>query len=178
MSIIQLLSVCLADGGGNPSLRHMSPIFTQTNLHPDESRARLYSVNFQQAGLIPAGTEVVFASLNEKQFSFIVKKTARTYYYLNHKQSNEPFETHLLRFFGPAWDETKITSLPAVDQEGIRGGKPSVGMTRQGIILAMGWPPRLENPDLKAARWRYWRHRFDTIAVEFDQDDKVVNIFT
>ncbi|MBN2351218.1 MAG: hypothetical protein JXD23_01520 [Spirochaetales bacterium] len=178
MSMLKLLSVCLADGGETPSLRHMSPIYTQTNLHPDETRARLYSVNFQQAGLIPAGTEVVFASLNEKQFSFIVKEKARTYYYLNHKQSNEPFESHLLRFFGPSWDPEKITRLPDQDREGVRTGKPAVGMTREGIILAMGWPPRLENPDLKASRWRYWRHRFDTIAIEFGPDDTVVNIFT
>jgi hypothetical protein len=178
MSIMKLLSVCMAGAGEAQSLRHMSPIYTQTNLHPDEVRARLYSVNFQQPGLIPAGTEVVFASLNEKQFSFIVKSTAKTYSYLNHKQSNEPFETHLLRFFGPSWAPARITALPALDQEGIRAGKPFVGMTRPGIILAMGWPPKLENPDLKAARWRYWRHRFDTLIVEFGADDKVVNIFT
>lgn len=38
----------------------------------------------------------------QKKFVFRVKATEITYSYLNHKQSAEPFEGHLRRFFGTA----------------------------------------------------------------------------
>ncbi len=158
------------------SLKEMKHLYTQVNLHPDEQRARLYAANFLQKGLIPAGTEVEFVSLSDRVFEFKVKSTGKLYYYHNHKQANEDFEAHLKRFFGPSWDPEKVTSLSEIDMKGIREGKALKGMTRDGVIIALGYPPRLENPDLKAVQWRYWKSRFDRIAITFGTDGLVSQV--
>jgi len=76
-------------------------------------------------------------------------------------------------YFGKACDKAKMQKLSAVDQEGIRTGRPQVGMSRDGVLFAMGRPPIHANPDLKAPEWRYWKNRFATEVVAFDAKGKV-----
>ena len=158
------------------SLKKMERMYTQVNLHPDEARSRLYAANFLQAGLIPAGTEVEFISLSDRAFVFRVKSTRKQYTYNYHKQANEDFEKHLKRFFGPAWDPATVTALSEIDQKGIKEGRPYKGMTRRGVIIALGYPPHLENPDLTAFEWRYWKSRFNRISLSFGDEGTVTNV--
>jgi hypothetical protein len=69
-----------------------------------------------------------------------------------------------------------MKSLGKEDQEGIRSGHPQVGMTRSGVLFAMGRPPVHANPDLNAAEWTYWRNRYGRMIVSFDGDGKVSGI--
>jgi hypothetical protein len=165
----------LRDDTGTDLLR-ASGVYTLVNLHPDEERARLYAVNFQQAGLIPMCSEVELLELTPKRLTFRVLKRNRDYYYLNHKAAAEPFERHLLRFFGRNCDLNKIRSLSEVDQAGIRKGAASPGMSKQGVVYALGYPPRHVTPDLDAAQWTYWKSRFNRIIVVFDEAGVVTEI--
>ncbi len=151
-------------------------VVTRVNLHPDEVRTRLYAVNYQQAGLIPLCTPVVLLELETDRMRFRVEETGRTYEYLNHKAAAERFRTNLARFFGTDCPRDELDQLGELDQRGIRQGKALPGMTRRGVFLAMGPPPRHVNPTLEADRWIYWRNRFNRIAVEFDVDGRVTGI--
>ena len=162
------------DSGTN--LLQASGVYTLVNLHPDEERARLYAVNFQQAGLIPMCSEVELLELTRKRLTFRGLKRDKVYYYFNHKAAAEPFERHLLRFFGRNCDVRQIRSLSKVDQAGIRAGEASPGMSKQGVIYALGYPPRHVNPDLNALQWTYWKSRFDRMIVVFDENGVVTEI--
>lgn len=151
-------------------------LYAQVNLHPDEKRAQLYAANFLQAGLIPAGSEIEVLSLNDKHFEFALVSSGKVYDYANHQQANEDFKAHLARVFGPSWDSSVLVNLGAKDREGVETGTVCVGMSREAVILALGYPPRLENPSLKADSWKYWRSRFDTMVVSFGDDDMVSGI--
>ena len=151
--------------------------YTLTNLHPDEQRARLYAVNFQQPGLIPRCTEVRFTRLRRSAMRFEVPSRGdKEYEYLNHSAAAEPFPDHLRRFFGSECDPGAIESLSEIDREGIADGRPRVGMTRQGIIYALGYPPRHVNPSLDSGDWTYWSSRFDRFIVYFDSEGIVTGI--
>ena len=63
-----------------------------------------------------------------------------------------------------------------LEQEGIRTGQPKVGMTREGVLFAMGRPPFHANADLKMPSWRYWKNRFSQMAVNFGEDGQVSSI--
>ena len=95
---------------------------------------------------------------------------------MNHDAAAEPFNNHLLRFFGSACDPTVVEQLNEADQTGIRSGVASPGMTRQGVIYAIGYPPRHVNPSVESGNWTYWRHRFDRFIVEFDDEGIVTGI--
>src|SRR5262245_2301681 len=152
-----------------------SRVYTLTNLHPDEERSKLTAVNFQQAGLIPVCTEVEVVSVKRKVMVFRVVESGREYEYFDHKAAAEPFPDHLARFFGPKCPKT--SQLSKADQDGIRSGRATVGMTRAGVRIAMGPPPRHVNPDPDAAaQWMYWVSRFNRRAVNFDGNGRVASV--
>jgi hypothetical protein len=65
--------------------------------------------------------------------------------------------------------------LSDVDRQGIEAGKALVGMSKEGVKIALGYPARHRTPSLEDNRWTYWRGRHDTYVVEFDADGKVVS---
>ena len=144
-------------------------VYTKTNLHPDEAAKRLYAVNYQQAGLIPLCTAVTVDEVQSDVMVFTVQDTGRQYHYIYHKAAAEPFPDHLKRFFGFSCPENEPASLSAIDQEGIRKGKALKGMSKRGVILAIGLPPRHVTPDTdRMDQWTYWSNRFNRFIVEFD----------
>jgi hypothetical protein len=93
------------------------------------------------------------------------------------------FEMHPGRMgMTPAQYVTLITSptpvtyedLSDVDHQGIEAGKALVGMSKQGVEIALGYPARHRTPSLDDNRWTYWKGRHDSYVVEFDSDGKVV----
>ncbi|WP_455210737.1 hypothetical protein [Kaarinaea lacus] len=151
-------------------------VYTLTNLHPDENRAKLFSVNFQQAGLIPLCTEVEILEVRRKRIDFKVKDSGREYKYLHHKTAGEDVKTNAVRYFGKECNKDKVAKLSAKDQEGIAQGKALVGMSKQGVIYAIGYPPLGATPSTDASTWKYWFNRFNTFAVIFSADGIVTQV--
>ena len=173
--VLLALLVACASATPETSSRAGREAYTLTNLHPDEARAKLTTVNYQQNGLIPVCSKVTFLSETRKAATFRVEKTGREYTYSLHKALVEPFDTHLDRYFGATCDPAKIERMSAADQQGIREGRARTGMTKEGVVLAIGYPPDHRTPSLDADSWTYWRNRFATTVVEF-QNGVVTNV--
>ena len=178
---LTLLVVVLVACAGKPpphpfnNLIARQGVVTLTNLHPDEAQSRLYAVNYQQIGLIPVCSKVTLLELSTKRLRFRVEATGRTYDYFNHGAAAEPFQDHLTRYFGyecPA----AVASLVEPDKRGVLLGKAMPGMSKQGVVLAMGYPPLHVNPSLDSNRWIYWTARFAKEAVVFDDTGHVLAV--
>jgi hypothetical protein len=150
-------------------------VVTLTNLHPDEPRSRLHAANFQQAGLIPVCSEVGLLERNKERLVFEVKATGKRYEYYDHKAAGEPFPDHLTRYFGTECPRAQLAALDKRDQEGVKQGKALPGMTKQGVVFALGYPPPHVTPSLDADRWIYWTNRFNKVAVVF-RDGRVIAV--
>ena len=153
-----------------------SGVYTLVNLHPDMARSRLYAVNYQMPGIIPLCTEVTLLKASKKQMKFKVNSTGQEFSYLYHRAAGEPLASHLTHFFGRKCNAKKVKGMSAVDQKGIKKGVPLKGMSRDGVVLAMGIPPRHKTPDLNASTWKYWKNRFDTMDVVFGSNGLVSKI--
>lgn len=150
------------------------PVYTLVNLHPDEKRMKLYSVNFQQDGLIPVCTQVNIVDVTNKNLTFKISSTDKQYTLTKHKSSPD-FSKYLSNYFGTECDSSKIKKLSTLDQQGIKDGVVKVGMTKEGVKYAIGFPPEHKTPDLNNSEWLYWKNRFNTFKVEF-KDNTVSNI--
>ena len=150
--------------------------YTLVNLHPNEIRKKLYAVNYLQGGLIPLCSRVELLKWKGDRMEFRVSSTGRDYLYDYHDAAVVSFEDHLSKYFGESCDESRVAALGALDQKGIRAGRLLIGMTKEGTILAIGYPPPHQTPTLEADEWRYWKGRFDTIAVIFGDDGRVKKI--
>ena len=158
------------------SLVGQEGVYTLTNLHPDENRGKLFSVNFQQPGLIPLCTEVEILKVKNKRIDFKVKDTSREYKYVHHKTAGEDVKTNAVKYFGKECNKDKVAKLSEKDQEGIKLGKALVGMSKQGVIYAIGYPPLGANPSMDASTWKYWFNRFNTFAVIFNAEGIVTQV--
>lgn len=69
-----------------------------------------------------------------------------------------------------------LGELSEVDQEGIEKGKAKVGMTKDGIRMALGYPAEHETPSLDDDIWTYWTNRWGTYDVIFNEDGEVTEI--
>ncbi|MCF8045880.1 MAG: hypothetical protein K9J83_08455 [Desulfarculaceae bacterium] len=63
--------------------------------------------------------------------------------------------------------------LSGVDQKGIRNGEAYRGMSKKGVMAALGYPAAHRTPSPDSDTWTYWTNRFNTIAVHFDDSGKV-----
>jgi hypothetical protein len=142
-----------------------SGVYTLVNLHPDETRHRLYSVNYQQDGLIPRCSKVMIESVDKRKMTFRVLDGDREYEYIFHNSLREPIPTHLDKYFGTKCE--KVDALSEVDRKGIRSGSVTVGMSKHGVALAIGYPPEHATPSLDADVWTYWKNRFGKMRIQF-----------
>jgi hypothetical protein len=180
LALAALLSAALTIGGvaaaadDADSLVNASGVYTLTNLHPDNENNRLYSVNYQLPFLIPVCTEVKITKIKKKRMNFTVVESGREYDYNWHKKATPGgLKGNIVKYFGTECPEEEIKALSEVDQEGIKKGRVQKGMTRRGLIIAMGYPPEHVTPDLEADEWMYWMNRFNRTAVIFGADGTV-----
>ena len=152
------------------------PAVTLVNLHPDDTKNILYSVNYQRGGLIPICSEVMLLNFVRDELRFRVIETGREYSYRNHSASGEAFEDHLAKYFGTSCDRTFENELSEADLKGIHSGRVHLGMSKRGTILAIGYPPPHRTAGLEQPRWRYWSSRMNTFIVHFDREGLVEDI--
>ena len=72
--------------------------------------------------------------------------------------------------------KVSLDNLSAIDRKGIKDGKAYTGMTKDGVMMALGYPATHRTPSPASNRWIYWTNRFGTIAVLFDEKGIVTGI--
>jgi hypothetical protein len=70
----------------------------------------------------------------------------------------------------------KMDNLSEIDAKGVKEGKARLGMTKEGVMMALGYPAGHKTPSFQNNTWIYWQNRWKTIAVEFDDSGRVKNI--
>jgi hypothetical protein len=177
---IPLLSGCAPSVRGSkaklaiPGITAESPVYTLTNLHPDDPRPLLWSKNFLRAGLIPVCTQVAVVRSHRTAIWFRVPGSDVEYRYQYVKSATtSPFRDNLARVFGPRCPREEIDKLGEVDRRHIEAGTVGPGMTKAGVVFAIGHPPEFKTPDLDADTWTYWRSRVRSFDVVFGKDGKV-----
>lgn len=156
--------------------------YTRFNIHTQSKDGKTFKAsyaNYTNPGeghvIIPAGSLIQLLDKSRKSFTFTCDNGAREVI----------FEFHRPRM-GMSLDDylDKITSLEPVsldhlstlDKKGITDGKAYPGMTRDGVMTALGYPATHRTPTLNATSWVYWTNRFGTIAVDFDASGKVSGV--
>ena len=72
----------------------------------------------------------------------------------------------------------KIAGYPAKIQDAIKRAKITPGMSREQVLMSLGYPMSSENPDLESNLWRYWLSSFAEFQVQFDANGRVREITT
>lgn len=88
---------------------------------------------------------------------------------------NEQFAARLIVSEDPT---LKLASWPPEIQKAVREARLLVGMTKEQVLMAVGYPVTSENPSLDARFWRYWIATNDEYQVIWDDQGRVTAIDT
>src|SRR5215470_7657850 len=152
-------------------LREGAPVYTLTNLHAEEEKVS--AANFQYPTVIPVCSRVTLLRAMKDYLVFSVDETGQEYWYQNHGAVGEPFADHLARYFGPVCPKNELAALSDAERDAVRAGAVRIGMSKEAVILAIGYPPRRDTRTTELPRWRYWTASRDDFWVVFGDDDRV-----
>jgi hypothetical protein len=83
-----------------------------------------------------------------------------------------------LRYVTSEDPRTKMAGFPPRVQQAITSAQVMKGMTREQVLMAVGYPVSSENPSLDARVWRFWLSSFAEFQVVFGSDGRVSEIST
>ncbi len=70
----------------------------------------------------------------------------------------------------------RIATFPRGVQDAIRQGKVMIGMTREQVIAAIGYPLTSENISLDAPVWKIWRSTHGEYDLNFRPDGRLESV--
>lgn len=154
-------------------------LFLQNNIHaqqgPRDSKASY--ANWTNPGyghfILPVNSAVEFGRYHR---GLIVKNLAdgrKIFFEYSERNMGMSVSQYIELIASP--QKVKLNRLSIIDQKGIKEGKAYSGMTKNGVRIALGYPAAHKTPSLESNTWIYWRNRFKSMAVQFDDNHKVIN---
>ena len=124
--------------------------------------------------IIPVNTPVEMGKLRKGLFIKNLTDGRQIFFEFHSRNMRMSVDEYIQLIASPTI--VSLDKLSNTDRKGIKAGKVYSGMTKQGVRVALGYPAVHRTPSLEDNTWIYWRNRFQTMAIEFDQSGKVVHI--
>jgi SmpA / OmlA family len=70
----------------------------------------------------------------------------------------------------------QLATMPSKIRTAVESARVTKGMTRDQVLMALGYPIASENPHLDAATWKYWLWTFSPYRVVFDSNGLVSRV--
>jgi hypothetical protein len=162
---IALLAGCASQKAPNPLVGQSR--FTCCNIRYEKDE--INDANYQVGTIIPFGTRVQILEVGSDKVKFQAPGHTPVTWYRRYGK-DIPMETYLARLFPDTDPNAKLGKMPAKKKKLLEQGMVEPGMTRDDVLLALGYPPAHRTPSLSAPSWHYWRNRFVQFDVYFDGD--------
>src|SRR5207249_5541933 len=151
--------------------------YTCCNLHYE--KPEITDANYLRGTLIPFGTRVQILEVRKDSVKFKAPGHPPITLALRDGARNLTMGQYLDRIFLADDPYARLPRLLAGGKQAaevdktrsmIEDGTVSVGMTRDQVLMALGYPPADRTPSLDAPTWRYWASRGDTFEIYFEGD--------
>ncbi|MEZ4601620.1 MAG: hypothetical protein R2940_17665 [Syntrophotaleaceae bacterium] len=156
--------------------------YTKYNIHTQAKGGKLLSAsyaNYTRPGaghyIIPAGTKIVISGKSRKEIKFQIDGDEREVQFLFHESRMGMSVDEYIQKITSA-DPVSLKKLSTLDRKGVAEGKAFVGMTREGVMTALGYPATHKTPSPDSPTWIYWTNRFGTLAVDFDDKGRARSV--
>lgn len=162
LSLVIFLAAC----GGHYVVDSQEQLYTQINLRAN-ARGQMTSVQeWRGTEVVPICTPVQIDAVGAREIRFTGTQSGQRFRYILHRSTRLPVDDHVQRMFGST---CPAATLDQQDAMGIQDGVPLPGMTRAGVVMAVGYPPEHRTPTLAANEWVYWGTA-GNVSVHFDGD--------
>jgi hypothetical protein len=140
--------------------------------------AWISDINYAESGkfIVPAGTPVKVLGYGRYRVDVALPSGKQT---LGNDYSRDlAMETFARRYVVPESPNARLSSWPKKIQDAVTSARITKGMTREQVLMAVGYPISSETPHLDAKVWRYWLWTFSEFKVQFGDDGTVLGVRT
>ena len=123
------------------------------------------TTNYWRGSLVPINTQVTLVSLNEKNLVLRLASGETVKIENVEKYSRRSMSTIAHNLL--ATQPVPIGKFDEATANAIKGGTLKMGMTKEQVIMARGYPPGHRTPSLDGDTWIYWSSRYVTDTIVF-----------
>lgn len=134
--------------------------------------------NYQESGkfVIPLGTPAKV--LDYARYRAVVQLPDGTQTLGNDYSRDLAMPSFARRYVVPEDPALRLQEFPPKVQQAIASSRVTTGMSREQVLMALGYPIASENPHLDAGVWKYWLWTFSPFDVHFGADGRVSHVRT
>lgn len=156
-------------------------VYNKYNIHTQMKGPNVYKAsyaNYTNPGgghvIFPAGTLMTVDDVDSDLITFLLQNDRKISFEFHKSRMGMSAEKYLELITSP--EPVSLDGFSELDRGGIKEGKALVGMTKNGVLTALGYPAAHRTPSLESGSWVYWTNRFGTIRIDFDDNGKVARI--
>jgi len=148
-------------------------LMTCCNIHAEGED--INDANYYVGSLVPAGTPVQVQSVSNDSITFTAAGRKLTLHH-QYGAAQESMRQYIDKVLVADDPRARIAGYQPAVQDAIRDGRVERGMTRDQVILALGYPATHRTPSIEGSDWLYWYNRWVTYRVVFGADGKVSDV--
>ena len=156
--------------GKLPKVENEGIYYTKTNMWFEHPKNFL-SINFHKGMIIPAGTKVKILRCSGAKIRFVDEDNGVTYDYVHSKKHSR---IKLKELFSRYFSKENVmapggafSAFTKEEQENIKEGEITMGMSKDAVLMAYGYPPSHKTLNLSSDTWTYWVSRASRVEVYF-----------
>ena len=138
------------------------------NLHYE--KPKITDVTYQTGALVPLGTRVTITKVHKQDVTFEAQGFPPITFVNKYGHSAVPMDTFVNRWFVERDPKLKLKNVSKKTIELIQSGQVDKGMTRDQVLMSLGYPPAHRTPSLDSPQWTYWQNRWQSFVVDFSGD--------
>jgi hypothetical protein len=125
------------------------------------------TTNFRRGAAIPVNTPVKLLAITSKTIEVQVDNASQNLLVKNvEKHTGDDVYHAFDKLF--AKSKVNLSKFTALEQQHIQSGTVAPGMSKDAVIVAIGYPPITETMNLDSNLWVYWSGRFNRFNVHFN----------
>jgi len=145
------------------------------NVHYDPAKPEITDAIPSRGSLIPFGTRVEVQKVTRDTVRFEAAGHPAITLSYDHAKGL-PFSAYLSELFVTDDPRLKLKKVPARQVKLIEKGIVTPGMSRDQVLMALGYPPGDRTPSLDATTWTYAPGYGEAIVVYFDGGGRVSSV--
>jgi hypothetical protein len=167
--VVALLEACGARSGRSIADPRVGRVFFLCcNIHYDPHKPEITDAIPSHGTLIPFGTRVEVQKVTRDTVRFEAASHPPITLSYDHGGRGQSFETFLNYLFVPEDPRLKLKKVPARQVKLIEKGMVAPGMSRDQVLMALGYPPGDHTPSLGSTTWLYPSGTGPALVVYFD----------
>lgn len=133
-------------------------------------------INYDENGkkIIPAGTPIKVTGYGHYRVKVDINGKSQA---IGNDYSRDlALEEFAKRYVVSDDPAAKIAAYPKKIQDAIARAQIVLGMTREQVLMSVGYPVSSENHNLADKTWRFWLSSFQEFRVRFDDSGRVTDV--